>query len=182
MTWPQKKNPRAVGAAGGFQNHSNLPAHCSSSAAPVDTVLARLDRVKTAGKSRWRAQCPVHDGHSLQVTAADDGKVLFKCWGCDAPAVEICRALGLQLRDLFPYDPTWRPDHSRPRRPRLSPELREQLALDPWRVHIFLSDVSHGRSVSDLDLQLAARAITRLRRFDPGFFNRALWVYREAGA
>ncbi|MGL6160441.1 hypothetical protein [Microbulbifer sp.] len=144
-------------------------------AAPLDKVLARLDRVKPAGKSRWRAQCPVHDGHSLQVTEADDGKVLFKCWGCDAPAAEICRALGLELRDLFPYDPALR---SIPSRPRLTAELREQLALDRWLGHICLYDLFLDRPVSDRDLDCAATAFNRLRRYRPHFFDEAARVHR----
>ncbi|MBN0119909.1 virulence-associated protein E, partial [Pseudomonas aeruginosa] len=55
------------------------------------------------GKHRWKACCPAHDDKSpsLDVTEAEDGTVLLKCWvGCSA--AEIVGAIGLELRDLFP--------------------------------------------------------------------------------
>lgn len=69
----------------------------------LEKVLARLDKVKTTGRSKWIACCPAHDDRdpSLSITEANDGKVLLKCWaGCTA--AEIVEAIGLGLRDLFP--------------------------------------------------------------------------------
>lgn len=70
---------------------------------PIDSVLNRLDKVKSNGKGRWKACCPAHDDKSpsLGITEASDGTVLLKCWvGCSA--LEITHAIGLELRDLFP--------------------------------------------------------------------------------
>lgn len=71
--------------------------------APIDVVLQRLDKVKAAGASKWKACCPAHDDRdpSLSIREADDGKVLLHCWaGCDTES--IAAAIGLTIRDLFP--------------------------------------------------------------------------------
>ncbi len=70
---------------------------------PIETLLARLDKVKVMKAGQWKACCPAHDDRepSLSIRAADDGKVLLHCWaGCTAS--DITAAVGLQLRDLFP--------------------------------------------------------------------------------
>ena len=71
--------------------------------APIDVVLASLDKVKASGAGKWKACCPAHDDRdpSLSVREAEDGKVLLHCWaGCDTES--IVAALGLSIRDLFP--------------------------------------------------------------------------------
>ena len=69
----------------------------------LDKVLSCLDKVKSAGSSKWKACCPAHDDKhpSLAITETSDGTVLLKCWaGCTAQ--QIVSAIGLELRDLFP--------------------------------------------------------------------------------
>lgn len=70
--------------------------------APIDLVLSRLDKVKAAGASKWKACCPAHDDRdpSLSIREADDGKVLLHCW-CGCSARDVAAAVGLELRDLF---------------------------------------------------------------------------------
>ncbi|MHB9799977.1 virulence-associated protein E [Pseudomonas sp. MT3] len=70
---------------------------------PVETLLARLDKVKAVKPGQWKACCPGHDDRepSLSIREAGDGKVLLHCWaGCSAS--DITAAVGLELRDLFP--------------------------------------------------------------------------------
>jgi len=72
---------------------------------PIDVVLKRLQGVRQSGK-QWTALCPAHDDkhQSLSVSEGRDGRVLLKCHaGCDIKA--IVRAMGLELRDLFPPKP-----------------------------------------------------------------------------
>lgn len=73
---------------------------------PIDRFL---DRVRSKGLrvdedgDEWWCQCPAHnDGRpSLKVGESSDGKVLLKCFaGCSAES--IVRALGLEMKDLFP--------------------------------------------------------------------------------
>ena len=67
----------------------------------VHEILARLERVSKT-HSGWMARCPAHEDSrpSLSVAAADDGRVLLRCFaGCDLSA--IVGALRVEVRDLF---------------------------------------------------------------------------------
>ena len=69
----------------------------------AEDLAARLHGKRTAGG--WIARCPAHDDKnpSLSIGAADDGRVLLKCFaGCDFAA--IVGALGLTAADLAPPD------------------------------------------------------------------------------
>jgi hypothetical protein len=79
--------------------YNGRPASCQS---PLDVVLSRLEGVRRSGNG-FSALCPAHDDRhqSLSVAEGRDGRVLIKCHaGCDVKA--IVRALGLEMRDLFP--------------------------------------------------------------------------------
>lgn len=67
---------------------------------PVELVRSRVKGLATGGKT---AHCPAHDDkrNSLSIDGGSDGRVLLKCHaGCAVG--EICKALGLEFRDLFP--------------------------------------------------------------------------------
>ncbi|HEY4355633.1 MAG TPA: CHC2 zinc finger domain-containing protein [Acidobacteriaceae bacterium] len=69
----------------------------------VDTILSRLAKVRSTGKSSWLACCPAHNDKtpSLTVRALDDGRILVHCFsGCGA--VDVVGAIGLEMTDLFP--------------------------------------------------------------------------------
>lgn len=69
----------------------------------ADTLLNRLDKVKTTGPGRWVACCPAHPDKrpSLHIKECDDGRVLVHCFiGCSVGA--ILAAVGLEFSDLFP--------------------------------------------------------------------------------
>lgn len=74
----------------------------------VTELLDRLDRVKKAGDG-WIASCPVGANHprgdrtpGLKVDEGRNGEILLRCHkGCDTET-EICPALGIDLKDLFP--------------------------------------------------------------------------------
>ena len=79
----------------------------SNATDPLETVLGRLQGVKSAGQERWVAYCPSHEsppeGHkrSLSVSRGDDGRALVHCHaGCGVK--EICSAMGIREEDLFP--------------------------------------------------------------------------------
>ena len=78
-------------------------ASALTGSACLEKVLGGLEKVKQAGVGQWKACCPAHDDKdpSLSIREADDGKVLLHCWaGCTT--AEITKAMGLELRDLFP--------------------------------------------------------------------------------
>ena len=71
---------------------------------PIERVLSRLRGVTRSGKG-YRAHCPAHDDQhpSLSIAQGEDGRVLIMCHaGC--PPEDIVRAIGLEMRDLFPHD------------------------------------------------------------------------------
>jgi len=74
----------------------------------VDRVLQKLEQVKSIGKDKWRALCPVHgDTHpSLDISIGNNGAVLFKCWSHDCSPEDIVKAIGLTMNDLWPNTPT----------------------------------------------------------------------------
>ena len=68
----------------------------------VHEILARLGRVSKT-HAGWTARCPAHEDErpSLSVAAAEDGRVLLRCFAsCDVEA--IVAALRIEMRDLFP--------------------------------------------------------------------------------
>lgn len=69
----------------------------------IETLLARLDRVKQTGPGKWIARCPAHEDRtpSLSIRECGDGTILLHDFsGCGA--ADILGAVGLELRDLFP--------------------------------------------------------------------------------
>jgi hypothetical protein len=74
--------------------------------APLALLLERLENVKPYGQG-YRACCPAHDSKSkntLSIRTAEDGRVLLHCFAGCSP-LEIVRALGLELSDLFEKPP-----------------------------------------------------------------------------
>lgn len=71
----------------------------------VQTLLDKLRGVRPSGPTgrQWECLCPAHDDShaSLGVAQTDAGVVLLNCFGGCKPA-DICAAIGLELRDLFP--------------------------------------------------------------------------------
>ena len=70
----------------------------------IDDVLGKLDGVQ-GGNGQWSARCPSHDDRSASLTVAigRDGQILLTCWaGCELDT--IVRAIGVDVRDLFPDD------------------------------------------------------------------------------
>ncbi len=71
----------------------------------LDRVLDLLrDRGTVTKHGReWRCLCPAHDdtSPSLDVTAGEDGRVLFQCRSRGCPAAAIAAALNLSFSDLF---------------------------------------------------------------------------------
>ncbi len=88
------------------------------SAERLKQLLAKLSGAKPSG-SGWLACCPAHADRnaSLSVSVGDSGAVLLKCYaGCTTESV--LKAVGLQLRDLFPKTGHDAFALSQPKRPR----------------------------------------------------------------
>lgn len=69
------------------------------------TALSAREKVKGAGRDRWRSTCPAHGGQDLNLAVAKgDQGVLVKCWSHGCSEVDIASAVGLRLEDLFDQD------------------------------------------------------------------------------
>jgi hypothetical protein len=83
------------------------------------SILERLEGVRQVGPGKWKAKCPAHEDKtpSLNIRELADGTLLLHDFaGCHP--LDICKAAGLEFRDLFPAGHIRRvhPDE----RPRLS--------------------------------------------------------------
>ena len=67
-----------------------------------EEFIKLLDGVHQTSQG-WSACCPAHDDSSpsLGISIGDDGRILIHCFaGCSAQ--EICEAVEIHVRDLFP--------------------------------------------------------------------------------
>ncbi|MBI2304631.1 MAG: DUF3631 domain-containing protein [Chloroflexi bacterium] len=68
----------------------------------IEDFLSRLQGVQRKGKG-WLARCPAHNDPKPSLSISEkDGKLLLYCFaGC--PTEAVVAALGLEMKDLFPY-------------------------------------------------------------------------------
>lgn len=79
---------------------------------PIDEVLKAVD-VASGGDPQWSAYCPCRNDDtnpSLRIKRGDEDQVLLHCLKGDGCSVsEICQAIGMEQKDLFPRDDSARP-------------------------------------------------------------------------
>lgn len=70
----------------------------------INNLLSRLDKVKSQGKSQWRACCPAHGGNglNLSVKQTDTGHILIKCFSHGCAVEDIINSIGLDWEDVLP--------------------------------------------------------------------------------
>ena len=74
----------------------------------INKLIDRLDGVKKTPNG-YRANCPAHTDKKshLSIAQASDGRVLLKCHrGCGCTAQDVVQAVGLEMKDLFPPNPS----------------------------------------------------------------------------
>lgn len=109
----------------------------------VQTILARLEGVKTAGDGRWYARCPAHDDKSPSLSIRDTGeKILIHCFaGCDSE--DVLTAVGLAWNDLYP-DP-WQCAAQRPNEGAQKYVRRTLASLDPRTIETAILRIAAHR-------------------------------------
>ena len=128
----------------------------------VDDLIGRLDRAHKRGPGRWLARCPAHADRSpsLSIRELDDGTILLHDFGgCDA--LSICRAIGIELADLFPDRQIRRID----RRARSWLSAAERLELIDHEVNVvglLAADFLGDRSLSEEDWERLVLAVARI--------------------
>ena len=135
---------------------------------PIDKLLSRLQKVTAKkppkdGLNQWQALCPAHadKSPSLIITECTDNTVLLKCWsGCTAS--EIVRALGLELKDLFKYEPTNKQGSSNPS----FKERPSQQAIQHEKLIVSIAEASltKGQQLTNTDQYRYQLALQRLKR------------------
>lgn len=127
----------------------------------ADKLLSRLQRVKRTGPGKWIASCPTREDKSpsLAIREMDDGTILLHDFGGDSVEA-ILGAIGLSFADLYPD----RPDHvAKPaRRPFNASDVLSLVAFESTVAVVVVSDVVHGKEVTDQDFERLLVAAQRL--------------------
>ena len=119
---------------------------------PINTLLSKLEKVKPNGTGKWLACCPAHPDKSpsLAIKQTDDGKLLIHCFaGCQVS--EIISAIGLQLSDLMPENPTYKKGTKPPRFNKY--ELFDRLAFESVILSMGIRQLLNFQDLDEADLK-----------------------------
>lgn len=133
--------------------------------APIENLLARLDKVKQLRPNVWQACCPAHGDRSpsLAIREIDDGTLLVHCFA-ECSAYEIVSSVGLELTDLFPERPQ---ERLKPiRRPFSAEDALRCLQSEVSLVLIALHDYKEGRPASEHCYESVLTAIERISKVE----------------
>ena len=129
-------------------------------------LLGRLQHVSPCGTGAWLACCPGHDDSSpsLSIRETSDGTLLVHCFaGCHTGT--ILKAIGLDLRDLFPRAVKDRvPPRHRGAHYHAAREALRVLQRDALLVAIAAGDLAAGRVLDGHDIQTLFAVAGRTRR------------------
>ncbi len=128
----------------------------------VETLLARLDRVKRTGERRWMARCPAHDDRhpSLAIRELEDGRVLLHCFAaCDTQTV--LASVRLTFDDLYPEKSL--AYCKRERRPFDVHDVLACLANEATILLLAAAHLAKGRPLSDTDKERLDLAVARIQ-------------------
>ncbi len=118
----------------------------------LNTLLSRLEKVKSNGSSKWLACCPAHPDKSpsLGIKLTDDDKILIKCFsGCSVD--EIVQAVGLKLSDLMPESVDYKKGAKPPRFNKY--ELFDLILHHAIILELAIGDLLSGDLLSEADLK-----------------------------
>jgi hypothetical protein len=124
-------------------------------------LLDRLESVRETGAGRWMARCPAHEDKtpSLSIARGEDRWLIHDFGGCYP--VDVMRAIGLELRDLFD-DRKYRANGDTVR-PRLS--ARDALAAldhESFVVWIMATRLQNKRELADDEWRRLSLAVARI--------------------
>ena len=146
-----------------FSNSAVITSKNSTYDNKIDTLLTRLGKVKSTGNGKWLACCPAHPDKSpsLGIKQTDDGKILIHCFG-GCQVVEIVSAIGLQLSDLMPYNPTYQKGAKQPHFNKY--ELFDVLAREALILSLALRQLLNFEDLSQEDLLRVVKAEDTINR------------------
>ena len=127
----------------------------------IDELLDRLEKVRSTGKNKWKACCPVHGDRNPSMDIEDkDGKVLVHCKACNANGLEVVQALALPASVLFdkPLEQGYIPKR-----------IIEEIELDRLVVRMAEEDKKKGKPLSYNDFNRLRVAKNRIMAYEERF-------------
>jgi hypothetical protein len=123
----------------------------------ANSLISRLENVRRTGQGKYLACCPAHDDKhpSLAIKQTDDGKILIHCFaGCEADS--IVGAVGLELSDLMPDNPTYKRGGKPPKFNRY--ELFDRVLFESTILLVAIRQLFDGTPLTDDDMQRVKKA------------------------
>jgi hypothetical protein len=123
----------------------------------IDNFLSNFDKVKSTGSGKWIACCSAHPdmSPSLAIKQTDGGKLLLHCFsGC--PVTDIVAAVGLELSDLMPTNPSYQKGTKPPRFNKY--ELFDRLAFEAVILSMAIRQLLAKEDLSPEDLSRVLHA------------------------
>jgi len=124
----------------------------------VEELLDRLEKVRSTGKNKWKACCPVHGDRNPSMDIEEkDGKVLVHCKACNANGLEVVQALALPASVLFekPLEKGYIPKR-----------IIEEVELDRLVVRMAEEDKKKGKPLSYNDFNRLRLAKKRVKEYE----------------
>ncbi len=121
------------------------------------SLLNSLDKLRSTGGNKWASLCPAHENktnRTLTIKQIEDGSYLCHCFSCGANGVDVFKALGLPLDELFGFK-------DRPRQV-LTQRQRDEYEIDKIVVQIFSADKEVGKVISHSDYKRNRLAQARI--------------------
>ena len=131
----------------------------------ADTLLERLDKVRSNGPGKWMACCPAHGDRSpsLSIRESDD-RVLIHCFSQHCEPNDIMAAVGLSLSDLFntPKEHRRGPLRDRKHQHMAGIALRT-LAYESLVIELAATRLANGHALDEANLARMKVAAERVR-------------------
>ena len=129
----------------------------------TETLLSRLEGVRSTGDGRWLARCPAHEDRrpSLSIRELPDGRTLLHCFaGCGVE--EVLGAVGLEFDALYPERPIG--DYARrERRPFIATDVLQAVASEALLIATASANLRQGVALSGADHERIMLATERLQ-------------------
>ena len=124
----------------------------------VEELLDKLEKVRSTGKDKWTACCPVHGDKRPSMSIAEkDGRVLCHCFSCGANGLDVVEALGLPKSVLFEKE---LPKGHIPKK------LKEEVSIDRLVIKGANEMQKSGKSLSYNDFKRLRLAKSRIEAYE----------------
>jgi len=124
----------------------------------VEELLDKLEKVRSTGRDKWTACCPVHGDKRPSMSIAEkDGRVLCHCFSCGANGLEVVEALGLPKSVLFEKELP---------RGHIPKKLKEEVSVDRLVIEGAKEMEKNGKPLSYNDFKRLRLARSRIEAYE----------------